>query len=143
MYLYKLCISLITVMVQRKKGLWLHRPKRRVLLKRSKRPPDSQIWEPSPKKLNLMLSPASTPKRRRFLSPLVKNDVISPAFSFRKSTSNRKVRKTCQIDIVLQKLDTVGKGDDFRAFLDLVEHDNFPLDNISFLLFLETTRFFF
>ena len=44
--------------------------------------------------------------------------------------------------IVLHKLAEVGKESDFLNFLGLVKEDKHPLNNIAFLLFLETARFF-
>ncbi|KAK3085496.1 hypothetical protein FSP39_004241 [Pinctada imbricata] len=43
---------------------------------------------------------------------------------------------------VLEKLEKVDCKKDFLAFLQCVADDEFPLDNISFLLFLDTVRFY-
>ena len=46
------------------------------------------------------------------------------------------------LSTVLEKLKENDTANDFQTFLDLVSHDRFPLDNIAFLLFLDTVRFF-
>ena len=42
---------------------------------------------------------------------------------------------------VISKLQACGHATDFRNLLTLVDQEKFPLDNLSFLLFLETVRF--
>ena len=46
------------------------------------------------------------------------------------------------LSTVFEKLKENDTANDFQAFLDLVSQDRFPLDNIAFLLFLDTVRFF-
>lgn len=77
----------------------------------------------------------STPKRQRIFSPYLKS--CSPF-----KASPRKPRCSKLHHLVLQKLEALGMDKYFISFLTLVEEGTFPLNNLSFLLFLETVRFF-
>ena len=43
---------------------------------------------------------------------------------------------------VCKKLESAGYLEDFMTFLNLIDSNKFPLNNISFLLFLDTVRFY-
>lgn len=130
-------------MTRKKSNLWLNKPKRVALAKRGNLvTPLKSTLTPKQKKQSgstkrKSSSRNSTPKRQRIFSPYLKS--CSPL-----KASPRKPR--CSIlhhlvDLVLQKLEALGMDKYFISFLTLIE-GKFPLNNLSFLLFLETVRFF-
>lgn len=134
-------------MTRKKPGLWLNRPNFRPIPKR--RHAATPTKTVTPKRLKTAdtsfhssckrqsISKSSTPKRQRVFSPHLQT--FSPTTVFSPLRSCSKLHQL--IDSVSDKLKLKGLDQEFTTFLTLVSDDKFPLDNLSFLLFLETDFF--
>ena len=130
--------------MKKKAKLWLHKPKRKR---------DILSFSPSstPKRLK-KLTPIKTPPSVQFYSSPRKVIILTPKsktkrlftdyeFENKDTFTHPNSPNDDLFHSVCKKLENAGCLNDFITFLHLVNKDKFPLDNISFLLFLDTARF--
>ena len=147
-------------MTRKRLGLWLHKPIRirNAIHPNTKTRIGTPLKDNTPKRTRILYtctcipcSPFSLSKRRSNTSKestQKRRKLLSPCHSFQSPIFNSSCsRRKCPdlhllIETTVTKLEASGKAKDFVNFLSLVKEDKFPLDNISFLLFLETTRFY-
>ena len=148
-------------MTRKKTTLWLHKPKKKYYIASVPKtrtlsqvapflsPSRASTDVPDSSGSKRIVTPlrGTTPKWQRIYSPLCGNFLTGEEFGNFTSPKTDVENETNQLtendrlSSVLHKLKDTGIAKEFETFIDLVERDKFPLDNIAMKLFMETVRF--